>query len=108
MPDDEFVETADDRAAFFDDEEFATPVRWVTTDGGVAAFSGIFNAPWSDEPGLATVDMTAAEPTLTCRESDVPTNRHQGDQILIEGVWWTARELRPDETGVVIIDLQRL
>jgi len=102
------IESAADRLAYFDDDEFGTPAQWVTSAGVAADLTVIFNAPWDDEAGLATVDMTVAAPSAVCRQADMPSGAAQGDQIFIEGALWRARELRPDQTGLVTIDLQRL
>lgn len=102
------IESAADRLVFFDGDEFGTPAQWVISAGTASEFVVIFNKPWGDEAGLATVDMNVADPSVICRQADIPSGAAQGDQVFIEGIWWSVRELRPDQTGLVTIDLQRL
>ena len=49
------IESAADRLAFFDEAEFATPAQWVVSAGTATAVAVIFNAPPSDQAGLASV-----------------------------------------------------
>ncbi len=102
------IESAADRLAFFDVDEFATAAQWVTSAGAAESLSVIFNAPTADHAGLASVDITLSDPSALCRQADLPAGAAQGDQLFVEGAWWSVRELRPDQTGLVTIDLQRL
>lgn len=103
----EGFETEDDRAAFFDEDEFATPVTWEAATGETADLSGLWNAPVASEPGLATVEVTQALPSLVCRTRTLPASAAQGDRLFVEGTWWRAREIRPDATGMAVIDLEK-
>lgn len=103
----EGFESEDDRAAFFDEDEFATPVTWETATGETVELSGLWNAPVASEPGFATVEVTQALPSLVCRTRTLPASAAQGDRLFVEGAWWRAREIRPDATGLAVIDLER-
>lgn len=103
----EGFESEDDRAAFFDEDEFATPVTWETQAGGSVELLGLWNAPVASEPGLATVEVTQALPSLSCRTRTLPAAAAPGDRLFVEGTWWRAREIRPDATGMAVIDLEK-
>ncbi len=102
------IESAADRLAFFDTAEFATEAQWVTSAGAAVSLPVIFNEPPADQAGLASVDITLSDPSALCRQADLPAGAAQGDQLFVEGAWWSVRELRPDQTGLVTMDLQRL
>lgn len=101
------IESAADRLAFLDATEFGTPGRWVTSAGAAADLSLLFNAPVSAEAGIAMADITMASPSAICRQADLPAGAAQGDRLTARGVVWRVRDIRPDGTGMTIIDLQR-
>jgi hypothetical protein len=100
-------ESDDDRAAFFDEDEFATPVTWETATGDSVELPGLLNVPVDSESGFATVEVTQALPSLLCRTRTLPATAAQGDRLFVEGTWWRAREIRPDATGMAVIDLEK-
>ena len=101
------IEDDDDRAVFFDPDEFGVSVVWQPPG---SAFTGLFSRPSvmtavdGDAPAL--VDRMA---TVLCRESDLPAGAGEGDPVSIgpEAAAYLCRSIKPDGTGLVSITLQR-
>lgn len=97
------VESDADRAALLGVGEFGVPVVWQTADDQQTLLAGLFTAPWAS----SDYRLTALQPQLLCRSIDLPETAAQGDRVTARGVVWRVREIRPDGTGMTIIDLQR-
>lgn len=109
------VETAADRAAFVDPDEFGRPA--VYTRSGEAegrTLNVLFDRPVRTA-GLegSSVDATEAYPSAVCTEEALPPNAAQGDTLGLladDGVTvaetYAVRALRPDGLGMVRLDLE--
>lgn len=95
------IETAEDRAVFFDVAEHAVEA---TYDGGT--IKGIFQAAFLpiDVGGYQQIEGTA--PRFTCAEADVPAADH-GKTLTIDGVTYRITGTEPDGTGLVTLILQK-
>lgn len=93
------VESAADRAVFFDPDEFGVEGAYTLAAGGAAvAIDGIFdNAAEAlfDDPGVV-----ARPTTFKCRSADLPGGAGKGDQLVVNGITHTVQEILPDGTGV--------
>jgi hypothetical protein len=110
------VETAADRAAFFSTDEFGATATYTRPGHTGVDIAGIFDAPWLRIEGVAEVPITSATPAFICRAVDLPAGAAQGDSFGLvtcpdapdwEGVALKVRELRPDGSGLVTLDLER-
>lgn len=99
------VEDAADRAVFVDPDEFGgTITSWA---GSTVSIAGIFDAPWMRIEGVAAVPLTSARTTFTCASSDLPPGAAQGDDVVVGSASYKVRELQPDGTGMVTLDLDK-
>lgn len=98
------VETAADRAVFFDVDDFgvaATYRRGVTN----STVNGIFDNEFVQvEVGEVPYDST--EPVFYCRTADLPAGFTVGDRLTVSTVPYTIREFQPDGTGVSKLRLE--
>lgn len=99
------VESAADRASFFDPDEHGTAA---VVNGGQPAVNGIFGNPYlevlgeGDEAGLGT-----RAPQFSFAESDASRIK-QGDTLRIGTVSYkVAGPPEPDGTGVVVVQLHK-
>lgn len=93
------VESAADRAVFFNPEEFGVEASYTLAAGGAAtAIDGMFDNAADEllgEPGLI-----GRPPTFKCRSADLPAGAAKGDTLVVNAVSHTVQEIRPDGTGV--------
>lgn len=105
------VESAADRAAFLDADEFGVEGTYTPAGGFGSTVVGIFERPHlnrafgNDGPALSD-----AEPTFTCRSIDLPVGAAGGDcgdRMAIGADNYRVIDLRPDGTGMTLITLGR-
>lgn len=101
------VESDADRAAFLDPGEFGATGSYTPAGGAAVGLDGILDAPWLRIEGVAEAPITSASPSFLCRAADLPDGAAQGDAFALGGVTYAVRELRPDGTGMVLLDLER-
>lgn len=100
------IEDADDRAAFFDADEFGVEIAW-TRGAATSAFNAIFSRPSilveDDEVGV--IDRAAR---LYCRFQDLPAGAEEGDAVAVAGetVSFRCRAVRPTGDGMAFVDLK--
>jgi hypothetical protein len=100
------IEDDDDRAAFFDSDEFAEPVTW-THDATSLDVTGIFSAPKMVIEAGSTAGVVLAEASFVCPSVALPADAAAGD-ILVRGAeTWLVIALLPDGTGVSRALLER-
>lgn len=109
------VESATDRAAFFNVDEFGAAATY-TRGGAATALAGIF-----DRPFVAMVDgeggfgVGGQSPSFQCAESDLPADAAEGDLLTIAtaptpgatGVWRVVGAIERDGTGLATLRLER-
>lgn len=111
------VESAADRAAFVNADEFGAQATYTPAGGAGVTISGILIEPSErvlGEPGLS---MSEA-PEFTVRSADLPTGarggEHGGDQLAIPGSSpgtdrrFRVRLIEPDGTGMSRLTLTEL
>jgi hypothetical protein len=99
------VETATERAIFFEADDFAVTASY-TPSGGVAAnVNGIFDNEHVEVDAGGSVTVSLQQPLFTCQTSDV-SSAAEGDAITISGTDYTVRDVRPDGTGVTVLVLE--
>lgn len=100
------VETAADRASFFDATEFGN-VGEVRGE----PIEGLFDEPSEFLDGLAPVGIGSTNPTFLCQTTDLPTDLEEGEPITItraddsefEGEVAT---VEPDGQGMTLLGLR--
>jgi hypothetical protein len=108
------VESAADRAVFVNAAEHGVVATWtVAATSAVRAVSGIFDAPSADEVtgddfGSAYEGMavTAQRISFLVASADIPASARDGDALVIEGVAYILRDVRPDGTGFTELRLE--
>jgi len=101
------VESAADRALFFDTGEFAVTAVW-TRGGTPVSLSVILNdgaTETSEFEGPPTIVHTGE---ILLRAEDLPAGAVKGDAITIAGQNYTAKSILPDGTGIVFVRLERV
>ena len=93
------VETAADRAAFVNPDDFGVAATYTPVAGGAVTVNGIYDNPFAAAGEFEQVGFASTEPRFTCRSADLPNGAGNGDQIVISGTAYTVRVIEPDETG---------
>ncbi len=104
------IEDDDDRAAFFDTDDFGQSVTWTRASVAQPAFAAIFShaaMPFELGESAATIDRVAQ---LLCRESDLPAGAAEGDPVAIAGQAssFTCRSILPTGDGMARVTLQKV
>lgn len=104
------VESAADRAAFVNAEEFGVTATYTPGVGSAVTLSGVFDEPTEqrfDGPGL-DVSM----PTLLVRTADLPGSiapgERTGDIVTIGARNFEPRTAEPDGTGMTLLRLEEV
>lgn len=105
------VESAADRAAFVNPDEFGVAATYVVAaNGATVEIHGLFDEP-ADET-FAAPGMMGGEVTFRCRVADLPAGSANGDQLSIPGTsprsadLWRRRKAQPDGRGFVVLQLE--
>ena len=102
------VESAADRLAFFDADEFGVSLSY-TLNGG-ATTTGLFGL-WDKDysvsvPGEFGIGIGTHPATLRMREADIPSGYGDGDQVVIASVTYDVRAHQLDGTGMALLELE--
>jgi len=95
------VESAADRAIFFEVDDFATAA---TFGGGTV--NGIFDNEFVEVDAGGGVGFALVQPRFQCRTQDV-SSASEGDAITIDGTAYTIRVVQPDGTGITTLVLEK-
>lgn len=101
------AESAADRAALLDTDDFATAATYTLAAGGDTALNGIFDNGYLAVGVPADLDISATQPQFLCRTADLPSSAAQDDTITVDSVTWRVRELQPDGTGLTSLVLEK-
>ncbi|WP_422036542.1 head-tail joining protein [Reyranella sp.] len=103
------VESATDRAVFCDLDEFGVPVIWARHGEVKASFTAIFNRPSVSVVGLADAALLDRGPTLYLPEAGLPEGAAPDDPVQIAGepTGFVCSAIRPDGTGMCLVELKR-
>lgn len=104
------VESAADRAAFLNPDEFGVTMTWALGDGSSVDIDAYFDEPSErifDGPGITT-----AAPSIVVRTADVPEGatfgEHTPDRITIGERTFVPRTNEPDSTGMTTVMLEEI
>lgn len=98
------IESAADRAAFFDPDEFGSEITWLQDDVAVATLYGLLQRP-SLRDAFGGGGEVIRETSLTCREADLPSGAARGDVISSDAGDFTVQTIEPDGAGMVVLML---
>lgn len=103
------VESAADRLAFLNTDEFAATATYTpAAGGGSTTVQGIFDNDFLqvDTPGGESSVATLA-PRFVCRTADLSGGGAFGDTLVISGTTYKARVIQPDGTGMTTLWLEK-
>jgi hypothetical protein len=95
------VETAADRAAFVNSDEFGLAATYTAAGGAPATVNGIFDNPFAALDFAEGVAIQSTNPVLLVATADLPAGAAGGDvdTVAIAGTTYLVREVQPDLTG---------
>ncbi len=103
------IESANDRAVFFDTDDFAETITWTLAAGGATTLAGIVDdsfeeieLPVSGNASLAQVRLIIAVAT-----ADLPTGAAVGDTVTLAAVDYEVMTIEDDATGVTTVQADR-
>jgi len=98
------VESAADRAAFVNPDEFGLAATYTLAAGGQSTVNGVF-----DEAAAEGVDRNAALAARTvmfeCRTADLPSGAAAGDTVTVGARKFRVIEIGPDQDGMTDVAL---
>lgn len=102
------VESASDRATFFDAAEHGVTASYTLAAGGAPIdVEGILDDEYAAVGLNIEVEMAGSDPMFTCPIASLPGGHGVGDTLEIHGVTHVYREPKPDGTGLITIRLQK-
>lgn len=103
------VESAADRLAFLDTDEFGVSATYRLSGGGMSAVQGIYDAPFAevveDQYGAG---VTVHPASFTLRAADLPGGYGDGDDLILAGTTYAVRAHELDGTGMASLRLEKL
>ena len=100
------IESAADRLAFLDTNDFAVTASW-TVGVATATVPCIHERPAALGSAMANIGFPQANPTLVCRAADLPSGYAQGNAVTVDGYAYKVLDVLPDGTGMARVDLER-
>ena len=99
------VESAADRAIFFDVDDFGTAATYTPDGGSASTVNGIFDNDFIEVDAGGGVGVALQQPRFQCRTADV-ASAAEGDAIVISAVNYTVRIVQDDGTGMTVLVLE--
>jgi hypothetical protein len=100
------VESAADRAIFFDVDDFGTAASYTPSGGSAATVNGIFDNDFIEVDAGGGVGVALQQPRFHCRTADV-SSAAEGDALVVSGVNYTIRIVQDDGTGMTMLVLEK-
>lgn len=104
------VESAADRAVFFNPDEFGVTARYVPASGEGVDLDGWFSEPSDRAFAGEGVGRAITVPTFMCRSADLPASAQDGedtgDTIVISGRSFFPRVIEHDREGMARLTLE--
>ena len=102
------VESAADRLAFFNTDEFGDSATYTLAAGGDSTVQGIFDKEFREVVENEFGVGVAAHPaSFTMREADRPGGYGDGDELIVNAVTYIIRAHELDGTGKVSLRLEK-
>lgn len=101
------IEDDDDRALFFDPEEFGVTVSYTKQGAAAVSLNGIFDREPVDLAIGADLSLDDAGPQILVREIDLPAGAGEGDAVTVTGQGsFLVKNIQPDGTGMAVVRLE--
>lgn len=103
------VESAADRLAFLNPDEFGIEGVYQTRAGASATIAGVHNAGTISVGFSGASASTDVSATFVCRSADLPAGAigEAGDSLTIDGTRYAVADLEPDGLGMTRLILAR-
>lgn len=95
----------DDLDVFFDTDTHAVSCTYTPTGGSATTIKGIFNNEYYSLPG-GEVDVESSQPVFYTKATNLSSVAH-GDTMVIDSVTYHVINVRPDETGMTEVALEK-
>jgi len=99
------VESAADRAVFFEIDDFGTAATYTPNGGSAVTVNGIFDNDFVEVDAGGGVGFALQQPRFVCRTADV-SSAAEGDALSVEGTAHTIRIVKDDGTGLTELVLE--
>ena len=99
------VETAADRAIFFDTDDFGSAATYTPSGGAASTVNGIFDREYFAADSGGTVDFAIEQPRFVCRTADVSAAA-EGDALVVNSTNYLIKVVEADGTGVTTLVLE--
>lgn len=100
------VESAADRLAFLDPDDFGEEISW-TVGGTMVTMPVLPSAGTLRLEGIDTPGTIGGEATVLCRGADIPAGAAHGDSVSFWSAAHTVKSIEPDGTGMTVVRLER-
>lgn len=100
------VESATDRAAFVNPDEFGVTAVYTTAAGADSDLDGVFAEPFATAFGVGGAGIATSEPRFTCRSADLPAAAAVGDRLAVSDRSFRVATIEPDGTGMTALQLE--
>lgn len=103
------VESAADRATFLSADDFGVTATFTHSGGSATAVIGIFDNDYLDLEVEGEVGIASRSPRFVCRTSDLDDagGANDGDSLVVSGVTYKVRIVKPDGTGMTEMKLEK-
>lgn len=99
------VESAADRAIFFDIDDFGSAATYTPSGGPASTVNGIFDNDFLEVEAGGGVGFALQQPRFLCRTADVSAAA-EGDALVVGGTAYTIRIVKDDGTGLTELVLE--
>ncbi len=103
------IESAADRAVFFDTDDFAVSVTWTLAAGGDTTLAVIVDDSFeeTDLPVVGDASLAQARLFIAVATADLPTGAAAGDTVTLDAVNYDVKVIEDDGTGVTNVQADR-
>lgn len=101
------VETATERAIFFDTGDFGDAASYTPAGGSATTVNGIFDHAAAEADAGGSVSVIVEQPRFVCATSSLPSAA-EGDAIVIKTISYVVRVVFDDGTGTTELFLEKV
>jgi hypothetical protein len=106
------IESAADRAAFVNPDEFGVMLRYLVPGRASAFIAGVLDMPTRDVLAGDIGVSASGAPRVLIRAADLPKTAAPGentpDRVMLDGVTYEPRLAEPDGTGMLTLTLEEV
>jgi len=101
------VENADDRAIFFDVDDFGVAATYTPSGGSAVTVNGIFDHEYFAADAGGSVAVAIEQPRFLCRTADV-ASAAEDDALTVNATNYTIKVVEDDGTGITNLVLEEV